>query len=234
MWPFRKTITFARSGILKGMTDCHSHLLPGVDDGVGTLDESLRILDMMEKHGVRKVWLTPHIMEDIPNETVTLQEKFQELKRSYNGTLELALAAEYMMDNLFEERLEKDDLLPLEEGKRYLLVETSYFNPPMELLSVLQRIQKKGYHPLLAHPERYEYMQMMDYKTLKKNQISFQLNIPSLVGMYGKHIEKKAKILLKAGMYDLGGNDVHSLIFYVTTCKQKIDNLSFLKNVCKI
>ena len=74
MWPFRKTITFARSGILKGMTDCHSHLLPGVDDGVGTLDESLRILDMMEKHGVRKVWLTPHIMEDIPNETVTLQE----------------------------------------------------------------------------------------------------------------------------------------------------------------
>ena len=126
MWPFRKTITFARSGILKGMTDCHSHLLPGVDDGVGTLDESLRILDMMEKHGVRKVWLTPHIMEDIPNETVTLQEKFQELKRSYNGTLELALAAEYMMDNLFEERLEKDDLLPLEEGKRYLLVETSY------------------------------------------------------------------------------------------------------------
>ena len=157
MWPFRKTITFARSGILKGMTDCHSHLLPGVDDGVGTLDESLRILDMMEKHGVRKVWLTPHIMEDIPNETVTLQEKFQELKRSYNGTLELALAAEYMMDNLFEERLEKDDLLPLEEGKRYLLVETSYFNPPMELLSVLQRIQKKGYYPLLAHSERYEY-----------------------------------------------------------------------------
>ena len=71
MWPFRKTITFARSGILKGMTDCHSHLLPGEHDAVGTLDESLRILDMMEKHGVRKVWLTPHIMEDIPNETVT-------------------------------------------------------------------------------------------------------------------------------------------------------------------
>ena len=83
MWPFRKTITFARSGILKGMTDCHSHLLPGVDDGVGTLDESLRILDMMEKHGVRKVWLTPHIMEDIPNETATLREKFRELEQSY-------------------------------------------------------------------------------------------------------------------------------------------------------
>ena len=186
MWPFRKTITFARSGILKGMTDCHSHLLPGVDDGVGTLDESLRILDMMEKQGVRKLWLTPHIMEDIPNETVTLQEKFQELKRSYNGTLERGLAGEYMMDNLFEERLEKDDLLPLEEGKRYLLVETSYFNPPMRLLSMLKHIQEKGYHPLLAHPERYEYMQMADYKALQQAGVAFQLNIPSLAGMYRK------------------------------------------------
>ena len=185
MWPFRKTITFARSGILKGMTDCHSHLLPGVDDGVGTLDESLRILDMMEKHGVRKVWLTPHIMEDIPNETVTLQEKFQELKRSYNGTLELALAAEYMMDNLFEERLEKDDLLPLEEGKRYLLVETSYFNPPME-------------------------------QALKEEHVSFQLNLPSLAGMYGKHVQEKAEALLKAGMYDRTGCDIHAIGCYKT------------------
>ena len=241
---FRQKKVLAESGFFRGFTDCHSHLLPGVDDGVKTLEESLAILEEMERLGVRKVWLTPHIMEDIPNETVdlqqksnktvTLQQKILSLKQKYQGKVELALAAEYMLDNLFEERLEKDDLLPFEEGKHYLLVETSYFNPPMGLLSILQRIQKKGYHPLLAHPERYEYMQMMDYKTLKKNQISFQLNIPSLVGMYGKHIEKKAKILLKAGMYDLGGNDVHSLIFYVTTCKQKIDNLSFLKNVCKI
>lgn len=222
MWPFRKTITFARSGILKGMTDCHSHLLPGVDDGVGTLDESLRILDMMEKHGVRKVWLTPHIMEDIPNETVTLQEKFQELKRSYNGTLELALAAEYMMDNLFEERLEKDDLLPLEEGKRYLLVETSYFNPPMRLLSMLKHIQEKGYHPLLAHPERYEYMQMADYKALQQAGVAFQLNIPSLAGMYGRHVQKKAEALQKAGMYTLRGNDTHSLIFFQNLLNEKI------------
>lgn len=222
MWPFRKTITFARSGILKGMTDCHSHLLPGVDDGVGTLDESLRILDMMEKHGVRKVWLTPHIMEDIPNETVTLQEKFQELKRSYNGTLELALAAEYMMDNLFEERLEKDDLLPLEEGKRYLLVETSYFNPPMRLLSMLKHIQEKGYHPLLAHPERYEYMQMADYKALQQAGVAFQLNIPSLAGMYGRHVQKKAEALQEAGMYTLRGNDTHSLIFFQNLLNEKI------------
>ena len=115
-----------------------------------------------------------------------------------------------MLDNLFEERLEKEDLLLLEEGKRFLLVETSYFNPPMDLLSVLQRIQKKGYYPLLAHPERYEYMQKEDYNTLKEEHISFQLNLPSLAGMYGKHVQKKAEDLLKAGMYDRMGGDTHS------------------------
>lgn len=200
MWLFHKTTVLSRSGLLKGMVDCHSHLLPGVDDGVQSMEESLQILREMEQQGIRRVWLTPHIMEDIPNETLALQRKFWELLQQYRGAVELKLAAEYMLDNLFEERLEKEDLLLLEEGKRFLLVETSYFNPPMDLLSVLQRIQKKGYYPLLAHPERYEYMQKEDYNTLKEEHISFQLNLPSLAGMYGKHVQKKAEDLLKAGM----------------------------------
>ena len=207
MWLFHKTTVLSRSGLLKGMVDCHSHLLPGVDDGVQSMEESLQILREMEQQGIRRVWLTPHIMEDIPNETLALQRKFWELLQQYRGAVELKLAAEYMLDNLFEERLEKEDLLLLEEGKRFLLVETSYFNPPMDLLSVLQRIQKKGYYPLLAHPERYEYMQKEDYNTLKEEHISFQLNLPSLAGMYGKHVQKKAEDLLKAGMYDRMGGD---------------------------
>ena len=213
---FRQKKVLAESGFFRGFTDCHSHLLPGVDDGVKTLEESLAILEEMERLGVRKVWLTPHIMEDIPNETVDLQQKFQELKQMYHGKIELALAAEYMLDNLFEERLEKDDLLPLEEGKRYLLVETSYFSPPMGLLSILQRTQKKGYYPLLAHPERYEYMQKKDYKILKEEHISFQLNVPSLIGRYGRHVQEKAEVLLKAGMYDRTGCDIHSIGCYKT------------------
>lgn len=216
MWPFTRSCSLAESGLFEGFTDWHSHILPAVDDGVRSVEEALEILHGYDALGMKTVWLTPHIMEDIPNETVTLQEKFQELKRSYNGTLELALAAEYMMDNLFEERLEKDDLLPLEEGKRYLLVETSYFNPPMELLSVLQRIQKKGYYPLLAHSERYEYMQKRDYQALKEEHVSFQLNLPSLAGMYGKHVQEKAEALLKAGMYDRTGCDIHAIGCYKT------------------
>ena len=111
MWLFHKTTVLSRSGLLKGMVDCHSHLLPGVDDGVQSMEESLQILREMEQQGIRRVWLTPHIMEDIPNETLALQRKFRELLQQYRGAVELKLAAEYMLDNLFEERLEKEDLL---------------------------------------------------------------------------------------------------------------------------
>ena len=207
---FHTSRSVARSGILRGLTDCHSHLLPGVDDGVGTPEESLQILDGMERQGVRKVWLTPHIMEDVPNTTDSLRTKFRELEASYGGGMELALAAENMLDSLFEERLEKDDVLPLHEnGKRCLLVETSCFNPPMNLHSLLQRIRRKGYHPLLAHPERYVYMEMPDYRELREEGVLFQLNLPSLTGMYGGHVQKKAASLLKAGMYSLTGSDMH-------------------------
>lgn len=109
---FRQKKVLAESGFSVVSLIATAIFFPG-DDGVKTLEESLAILEEMERLGVRKVWLTPHIMEDIPNETVDLQQKFQELKQMYHGKIELALAAEYMMDNLFEERLEKDDLLPL-------------------------------------------------------------------------------------------------------------------------
>ena len=207
----KRKVRLADSGILKGMTDYHSHLLPGVDDGVKTMAETLEILEEMEKQGIREVWFTPHIMEDIPNKTADLKEKFTEVQAAYQGNIKLHLAAENMLDNLFEERLEKDDLLPIEkDGKRYLLVETSYFNPPMDLYDILKRIQQKGYYPLLAHPERYEYMTMKDYKTLKDTNVVFQLNLPALGGMYGKSVQKKAEALQKAKMYDFIGCDVHS------------------------
>ena len=161
-------------------------------------------------------------MEDIPNTTDTLKTCFRTLCESYRGNIRLELAAEYMLDNLFVRRLEEDDILPLHEEKCYLLVETSYFNPPMRLLSMLKHIREKGYHPLLAHPERYEYMQMADYKALQQAGVAFQLNIPSLAGMYGRHVQKKAEALQEADMYTLRGNDTHSLIFFQNLLNEKI------------
>lgn len=210
-WPFRKRRTLAEAGFFRGFTDWHSHILPGVDDGVRTMQEALEILRRYEEMGVRSVWLTPHIMEDIPNETDFLRERFAELQRSYSGIVELHLAAENMLDNLFEERLERNDLLPIGDRGDHLLVETSYFNPPMDLHGMLERIKAKGYYPLLAHPERYVYMSDRDYRNLKTAGVKFQLNIPSLAGLYGATVEAKAQKLLKLNTYDLIGGDVHSI-----------------------
>ena len=192
------------------MTDWHSHLLPGVDDGVQTLDESLEALSYYELLGITEVWLTPHIMEDIPNTTTELRDVFCQLTEAYKGNIKLHLAAENMIDNLFDQRLEADDLLPLGDNKN-LLVETSYFNPPMNFYKRLERIKDCGYTPVLAHPERYVYMGRSDYQRLKSMGILFQLNLPSLSGMYGRQAKKNAEWLLASGFYNLLGTDIHSL-----------------------
>lgn len=216
MWPFRKRPTLEESGFFQGFTDWHSHILPGVDDGVQTLEESLRVLEEYERLGVREVWLTPHIMEDIPNTTAHLRQRFEELQAAYreavsSPTLTLHLAAENMLDSLFEERLERNDLLPIGPNGDHLLVETSYFSPPMGMRDILQRVQAKGYHPLLAHPERYLYMTDHAYWQLKNMGVKFQLNQFSLYGLYGKEARKRALSLWKQGMYDYVGTDLHRL-----------------------
>jgi tyrosine-protein phosphatase YwqE len=196
---------------LNGFTDHHSHILFGVDDGVKTLEKSLAVLQRYEEIGIAEVWCTPHIMEDMPNTPEGLRARFAELCAAYQGPIKLHLAAENMMDQLFEERLEKNDLLPLGNDGNQLLVETSYFTPPMGMKNILRRIKTKGYFPVLAHPERYVYMDKDDYLELKEMEILFQLNLSSLAGGYGPEAEDKSHWLLKKGFYNLAGSDLHSL-----------------------
>ena len=92
MWPFSFYETLSDSGLLVNSIDYHSHLLPGVDDGVGTMDETLEILENFEKQGISVLWLTPHIMEDIPNATNALKQRFSELLQVYEGGIQLHLA----------------------------------------------------------------------------------------------------------------------------------------------
>lgn len=193
------------------MTDWHSHILPGVDDGVGHMEETLEILAEYERLGVKKVWCTPHIMEDIPNRTTMLRERFAELQAAWKGAVELHLAAEYMLDNLFVERLTAGDLLPIGEKGDHLLVETSYFNPPMNLYNTLARIQSAGYYPILAHPERYTYMTDPEYEKLRSKGVKLQLNLLSLTGIYGQSAQQKARRLRKEGMYEFAGSDLHTI-----------------------
>lgn len=197
-------------GIFEGMTDWHSHILPGVDDGVGSMEESLRILSCYDSLGVKTVWFTPHVMSDMPNATYELKNIYERLCSAYKGSCELLLTSEHMLDSLFEKRLKSRDVIPIGPNGEYLLVETSYFNPPMGLKNILLRIKSSGFHPILAHPERYRYMGIVEYQEFKQLNVKFQLNLPSLTGAYGKEVRKKAETILKHGWYDLAGTDIHS------------------------
>ena len=199
------------SSLLTNFTDHHSHILPGVDDGVKKMETSLKVLERYEQLGIAEVWCTPHVMEDIPNTTEKLQARFAELCEAYPGPIKLHLAAEYMMDALFEERLEQGDLLKLGDEGNQVLVETSYFTPPMDMDSLLRRIKQKGIYPVLAHPERYVYMRHDRYTALKNEGIRFQLNLSSVSGAYGSEAKDKARWLLKQDYYNLAGSDLHSL-----------------------
>lgn len=210
MWFFKKRTSLKDSDIFRGFTDWHCHLLPGVDDGVQTMEESLRVLSLYEQLGIGEVWLTPHIMEDMPNTTQGLKERFAELYATYQGNITLHLAAENMLDNLFEERLKKNDLLPLGKDGKHLLVETSYFNPPMGLNNILLRIKSKGYVPVLAHPERYVYMDEDDYKQLKNIGVRLQANLLSLLNAYGTDARRKVEWMIRECMIDMLGTDTHN------------------------
>ena len=203
----RQKSSIVGSGLLRDAADNHSHILFGLDDGVKTLEESLAILAWLEEQGLRKIWFTPHVMEDFPNTTEGIRARFEVLCTAYKGSLLMGLAAEYMIDNLFEDRLAAGDFLF--HGDHKVLMETSIMAPPIDLFGTIERTMSAGYRPLLAHPERYRYMRREDYRRLHEMGVLFQLNLPSIVGSYGKEEKARAEDLLGRGWYCMAGSDCH-------------------------
>lgn len=220
------------SGFLRNSSDSHSHILYGVDDGVKTQEESLQILKCLEEAGVETLWLTPHIMEDVPNTSEALKARFAELQSVYKGGIRLRLAAEYMLDNLFMERLRAGDLLL--HGENYVLVESSIAAPPVNLWEILTETFGRGYVPILAHPERYLYLPPDDYAKLREMKVPMQLNIFSLTGIYGEPVRARAQYLLKGGFYSMWGSDCHRykvLMQQYSSVRLKKDILSLLDSL---
>ena len=232
MWPFSSKYSLQQSDFLKGCTDRHSHILPGVDDGIQTIEDSIAILSMYEQMGVKKVWLTPHIMEDCPNTPEKLKTRFEELKSAYKGNIELALSAENMMDGLFIKRLEQGILMPYGDNNNELLIETSYVQPPMRMESILRDMQKAGITPVLAHPERYLYMDAEKYENIKEMGVKFQLNITSLIGAYGNQVKERAEYILNEGYYNYSGSDAHSYHAIQRAFEHKCLKKSIVSAIC--
>ena len=199
-----------------GYTDIHSHVLPGIDDGAKTMDDSIALIKKFQELGIHKIITTPHVMGDVwPNSTEVITSKLQEVKKRLQkeGITEFGIeaAAEYMLDENFAELLEKKDLLPIKENK--ILVEMSYLSPPSNLFDTLFAMQIAGYKPVLAHPERYNFYHMdkAKYADLKRAGALFQLNLLSLTRYYGVPVQKVALYLLEQNMYNCVGTDAHHL-----------------------
>jgi len=193
--------------------DIHSHLLPSIDDGALTFEDTLQLATSLQNFGTCQFITTPHIMKYVWDNTydgIKLKEKetvLQLNKKDFNAPLKAA--AEYLMNDNFVNLFQTGQLLTLKEN--YVLVEMSYLNPPIQLYSILFDLQVAGYVPVLAHPERYLFYHhnLNEYDKLKKAGCLFQLNLLSVVGYYGLGIRKIAEQLLKKGMYDYVGSDVH-------------------------
>jgi len=214
MFFWNSSIKVSDSGLLKGYTDYHCHLLPGVDDGVRKPSMTIDLLNLMQQHGVKEVFFTPHVMEEMPNTPESLRKVYDDILPTLHGEpckdITLHLAAENMLDGFFS--LERAMQLPLPDD--HLLVETSYFTPPYNMKDLLRQIMASGKYPLLAHPCRYQYMGEKDYEELRAMRIHFQLNIPAVSGLYGTEVQKKSFWLLDHGYYVLTGTDTHSLKQY--------------------
>ena len=196
-------------------TDIHSHILPAIDDGSKSLDESIAMLRAMQDAGYSRVITTPHIMVDVYRNTPKIvRDKLTFLREEaklQGLSIGIDAAAEYYLDDGFLEQLNSGDILSF--GDNYLLFETSYMDRPINMEDMIFEIQSAGFKPILAHPERYRYINDMEkeYTELKELGVLFQLNLNSLIGGYGKSAKQKAEFLIKKGYVNFLGSDAHGL-----------------------
>lgn len=236
MLSFLKPKPYLKDLITGDYVDIHSHLLPGIDDGAKTISDTIRLAKAFETIGISQFITTPHISHYIwdnsPQAILANHTNTTALLSENNIKKPFLAAAEYFMDDWFEKHFKTEKLLPLKDN--YVLVEMSYMNAPVQLYKILFDLQVAGYIPVLAHPERYLFYHknFNEYEKLKKAGCLFQLNLLAVVGYYGGEITKISEQLLKRGMYDFVGSDVHHGN-HIAAFEQKIkiDSLTSLKEV---
>ena len=216
LFPFLKKKPTLPASVLPLKVDLHSHLLPGIDDGVQSLEESLEILREMVKLGYEKVITTPHTMpESFPNSPETILPPFERVKKAIAEEgipITLEVATEYYLDESFIQKLDNDEPL-MTFGDRYVLFETDFINAPPFLKEATFKMSVKGYKPVYAHPERYLYL-LEDSALLEEmidRDVYFQLNLISLTGTYSKPVKKFAEKLIDKKVIRFVGTDCHGM-----------------------
>ncbi len=218
--------------------DMHSHLLPGIDDGSPDPETSFKLIQGLTDLGYKKLITTPHIMSDLyKNDAETITSAFEMLQVGSKLTSTLFTAAEYYLDDYFDDLLEENTPLLTLKGK-WVLVEFSFVTAPVNLKQTLFNLQINGYQPILAHPERYLYFaeDKKKYDELHEAGCFFQLNLLSLTGYYGRGPLDLAEYLVKKKYIDLLGTDLHHdrHLHALRTAGLLNDQVKFLLDTCSI
>ena len=196
--------------------DMHSHLIPGIDDGAPDMDTAVLMIKSMMKLGYHKLITTPHIQGEMYRNTPAVIkagcQRVIERLAADKIQVDFSAAAEYFVDEHFEEILKSDEPLLTIHGN-LVLIEFSFIREPQELKETLFKLQIKGYQPIIAHPERYLYFGAHKswYDDMKGIECLFQLNILSLCGYYGKGQEELAQYLIRKKYVNLIGTDLHNI-----------------------
>ncbi len=194
--------------------DMHSHLLPGIDDGSPDAATSVSYIKKMMELGYRKFITTPHAYPDLyPNNPATIRTALAVLQQQLKEEavdVEVHAAAEYFIDDSFIDRIKNNEpFLTLHQN--FVLVEISFMQPPPDFNEVLFELIVKGYQPVLAHPERYNFYHSKKeiYHRFKDQGCLLQVNLLSLIGYYGKSVQDAAHFLVQEKLVDLIGTDLH-------------------------
>lgn len=196
-------------------TDIHSHLIPGIDDGSRSMDETIDLLKKFIDLGFKKVITTPHIMSDYFNNNKEIiysgLEKVKEEILKQKLDIQIEAAAEYYTDTVFQDLIEKKDLLTF--GENYVLFELSFQYEPANVKEVIFELTSAGYQPVLAHVERYPYYinKWNKIEEYLDRGVLLQLNLNSLTGGYGKDIKKMAESYIEKDLISMIGSDCHRM-----------------------
>lgn len=209
---FRRTNLLPDYGFLN--VDIHSHVLPGIDDGAKELTNSITLVTGLAELGFEVLYATPHVILDrYPNTPQTIDGALHKLRAGLLATGNTSFvdaAAEYLMDEGLETLLAGGGLKTL-PGNR-VLVEMPFVAPSPKMEEYIFQLQIAGYHPVMAHPERYNYWndETEKWKRVLKLGCELQVNLLSLFGYYGKGARKRSFDLIKRGWVSFLATDLHN------------------------
>lgn len=195
--------------------ELHSHLIPGIDDGVQTMEESIDVLRRFSQLGYDKVITTPHIMGDgYKNGKFNILPALEEIRLKLKENhihIQIEAAAEYMVDDMLQSKIDKRELLSF--GDNYVLIEMPFTEPSPNFQDIVFSMRINGYNPVLAHPERYMYygLNLSKLDALWETEMLFQININSLIGYYSPQIQQTAEYLIDRKMVSMVGSDTHGM-----------------------